>query len=101
MAVVLNKEEELANFLGDAKSLLVLFFAANWSEESKLMNDVVNELTNDEKIKKAEVKFIKIEAEDFEKISVDYSVETVPTFVFIRVKRTVYISKFKKRYQRE
>lgn len=84
MAAVLNKAEELDTFLSDSQSLMVLFFAANWSDESKLMNDVVNELINDEKVKKAQVKFIKIEAEEFEKISLDYSVETVPTFVFIK-----------------
>lgn len=49
------------------------------------MNDVVNELIKDNLFNNGSVKFVQIEAEDFEKISLDYSVEAVPTFVFIKV----------------
>ena len=49
------------------------------------MSDVVNELIKEDKFKNCAVQFVQIEAEDFEKISLDYSVEAVPTFVFIKV----------------
>lgn len=51
------------------------------------MSDVVNELIKDDKLKNS-IKIVQIEAEDYEKISIDYSVEAVPTFVFIRVKNS-------------
>jgi thiol-disulfide isomerase/thioredoxin len=61
----------------------VLFFSAKWSEECKLMNDVIVELSKDEK--NSQLRVLIIEAEDHETITVKYGVEAVPTFVFINV----------------
>jgi hypothetical protein len=70
-----------------------LFFAADWSEESQLMSDVVVELLKNEKTARS-AKFLQLEAEEFEELSIKYDIEAVPTFVFIRVnfKFFVYLS---------
>lgn len=65
-------------------SLVVLFFSAEWSDESKLMGEVVMELLKSEKVTRT-AKFLQLEAEEYEEISMNYDVEAVPTFVFIRV----------------
>lgn len=85
MSVITIKEtEEFKKLLtANQKSLVILFFSAEWSDESKLMSDVVTELMKVEKISKC-TKFVKIEAEDFEDISMNYDIEAVPTFVFLR-----------------
>lgn len=62
----------------------MLFFSAEWSEESKLMSEVVVELLKSEKVTHS-TKFLQLEAEEYEEISMNYDVEAVPTFVFIRV----------------
>jgi len=63
----------------------VLFFAADWSDESKLMQDVVEELIKNEKYQST-VRFLQIEAEKFEDISIKYNVEVVPSFIFLKVR---------------
>lgn len=62
----------------------MLFFAAEWSDESRLMQDVVNELIKNEKYQNT-VRFIHIEAEQFEELSIRYDVEVVPSFIFLKV----------------
>ena len=63
----------------------MLFFTANWSDECKMMSDVVTLVAQDEKYKPV-LRFLEIEAEDYEQQSVSYAVEAVPTFVFIKVR---------------
>ncbi|XP_065828246.1 glutaredoxin-3-like [Oscarella lobularis] len=60
--------------------LLVAHFWAAWSEPSKLMNEVVDELAKEHQ----SAKFLKIEAESVPDVTVDYNVSSVPTFVFLR-----------------
>ena len=62
----------------------MLFFAAEWSEESKLMGEVLNELDKDAKYQNNS-RILQIEAEDNEQISIKYGIEAVPTFVFLKV----------------
>lgn len=60
-----------------------MFFSAEWSDESKLMENVVNELVKDDKYRNS-ARFLQIEAENFEDLAIRYNVEAVPTFVFLR-----------------
>jgi hypothetical protein len=62
----------------------VLFFGANWSDECKLMSGVLEELVKDDKNEKM-IRFLEIEAEDNEDLSIKYAIEAVPSFVFLRV----------------
>jgi hypothetical protein len=63
---------------------MVLFFAANWSEECQLMTNVIGELSKDETFRNL-VRFLEIEAEDNEDLSIKYGIEAVPSFIFLRV----------------
>ena len=66
----LESEESFSQYLEDNKKyLIVLFFAADWSDESKLMESVVNELAKDEKFKNI-VRILQVEAEVHENISI-------------------------------
>ena len=62
----------------------MLFFGAEWSEESKLMAEVLSELAKDAKYQ-SNTRFLQIEAEDNEQISIKYGIEAVPSFVFLKV----------------
>ncbi len=62
----------------------MLFFAANWSDESKLMSGILQELVKEESVSNA-LRVIEIEAEEFEEVSVKHGVESVPTFIFMKV----------------
>ena len=65
--------------------MVVLYFSASWSEECNLMSDVIKELAKNEKTSRS-TKFLQIEAEEFEDLSVKYGIEAVPTFLFLKVK---------------
>lgn len=69
---------------------MVLFFSAQWSDESKLMSDVAEEMVKSEKVSRT-TKFIQIEAEDFEDLSMKFNVEAVPTFVLLKVFENIFI----------
>lgn len=85
--IKLQKEEEFEKFLNDNQNLLVvLFFSAQWSDESKLMGDVAEEMVKTEKVSRT-TKFIQIEAEDFEDLSMKFDIEAVPTFVLLKNKQ--------------
>lgn len=84
--IKLQKPEDLEKLLANnAGHLVVLFFSAEWSEESKLMSDVVVEMLKSSQINQS-TRFIQLDAEQFEDISLNYAVEAVPTFVFLRNK---------------
>ena len=68
----------------------MLCFAANWSDESKHMLEIVSLLSQEEK-NKSLLRFLEIEAEDYEDLSVKYGIEVVPTFIFTKV--DVYLNK--------
>ena len=82
----LQKEEDFAKFLENNQMyLVVVFFSAEWSEESKVMAEVVGEMVKSEETSRT-TRFIQLEAEEFEEISLKYNVEAVPTFVLLRVR---------------
>ncbi len=81
----LQKEGDLDKFLEKNQGyLVVVFFSAEWSEESKLMADVVGEMVKSEQLSKT-TRFVQLDAEEFEETSMKYNVEAVPTFVLLRV----------------
>ncbi len=51
------------------------------------MSDVVNELA---KNNQSSFRILEIEAENFEELSLKHGVESVPTFIFLRNRETVY-----------
>ena len=52
------------------------------------MSDIINELGKDAKVQ-AQAKFLVIEAEDHEEVTIKYEVDAVPSFVFIKNKETL------------
>jgi hypothetical protein len=81
----LQKEGDLGKFLEKNQGyLVVVFFSAEWSEESKLMADVVGEMVKSEQLSRT-TRFVQLDAEEFEDTSMKYNVEAVPTFVLLRV----------------
>jgi hypothetical protein len=81
----LQKEGDLDKFLEKNQGyLVVVFFSAEWSEESKLMADVVGEMVKSEQLSRT-TRFVQLDAEEFEETSMKYNVEAVPTFVLLRV----------------
>lgn len=66
----------------------MLFFNASWSEECKLMSDIIGELGKDAKVQ-SQARFLVIEAEDHEDVTIKYEVDAVPSFVFIKNKETL------------
>lgn len=80
----LEQFDQFEKFLTDNKNfLVVLFFGADWSDESKLMQGVVEEILKNEKLSRT-VRFIQVDAEEYEDISIGFDVEAVPTFVFLK-----------------
>ena len=49
------------------------------------MLDIIGLLSKDEKNKNC-VRFLEIEAEEYEDLSMKYEIEVVPTFIFLKVK---------------
>ena len=86
----LEKAENFEKYLDENKSsMVVLYFAAHWSDECKLMSEVIKELGKDEKNHGGLARFLEIEAEDNEELSIKYGVEAVPSFVFLKNGREV------------
>ena len=107
----LSKIEELEKYLNDNKQfvwlsyyfsflnsftylrrLVILYFSANWSDECKLIkSNIFDELSKEEKYKDY-LAVLEIEAEEFEDISMKYGIESVPSFVFVKVILFQYLS---------
>lgn len=64
--------------------MVILYFAAEWSDECKLVNNVFDELSKNQKYAST-LRILYVEAEEHEQVSLDYGIEGVPTFTFIRV----------------
>lgn len=79
-------ERSFKQLLAEAnKSLVVVHFWAPWADQCKQMNDVLEELSKNT----AEATFLKIEAEELPEISMQYEIEAVPTFIFIKNGKTI------------
>lgn len=81
VVINLTKEEDF-NGLMTGNDLVVVHFYADWAEECKNMNDVLDELAVQADLK--DVKFTKVLAEDFPEISMKHKIEAVPTFLLFR-----------------
>lgn len=85
----IQKTEDFDKFVADHQNYLVIvFFSADWSDECKLMSSVVDEILKNEELKKT-TKFLELEAEEHEEISIKFNIEAVPTFVFLRNKQVI------------
>lgn len=81
-------KERFQKILKDAFSnLVVVHFAASWSEQCKQMGDVANELSKDPTY--ADISFITVDAESLAEVSYEYDIVAVPTFVFIKSSKKV------------
>lgn len=81
--VVLNiSNRKQFDSVSNGNDLLVVHFYANWADQCKIMNDVLEELSQQKGLN--DVKFIKLLAEDFREISAKYNVNAVPTFILLR-----------------
>lgn len=80
-------EQSLETFLQDAPSELhVLMFSASWHEPSKSMLPVMLVLLQ----RQLDLHFATIDAESNANITEVYSIETVPTFIFIENKKEIH-----------
>lgn len=66
-------------------ALIILNFWAEWAEPCKHMNEVFAELAKKYKTLSNQVLFISIEAESLPDVSVEYEIDSVPTFIIIKV----------------
>lgn len=81
--VVIDSEAKFDTELKSAEpnQLLVLFFFAKWNPPCAQMSGVLDELAKEH----ADVKFVKIEAEDQSDVTLRYpDVKTAPTFILLR-----------------
>jgi Grx4 family monothiol glutaredoxin len=74
---------QLIESAGDGPVLLA--FWAEWHPPSKQMLTVVDELAKEHQ----DVKFVKIEAEQYPEVTQNYPVKSVPTFVFLKQRKAV------------
>lgn len=83
----LEKPEQFDSIVKEnSNRLLVVFFSASWSDECKLMSNVVDELSKQligEK-KSDQVGFVHVEAEENEELCIKSGIESVPSFLFIK-----------------
>lgn len=82
MVVINLAKEEDINSLMTGNELVVIHFYADWAEQCKNMNDVMDELSVQADLK--DVKFAKVVAEDFPEVSLKYKIQAVPTFILLR-----------------
>ncbi|KAL1450073.1 hypothetical protein WDU94_002527 [Cyamophila willieti] len=81
MSVVqITAESDVEKYAKDKTA--VIHFYADWSEECKHMNTLFNELSKDSKY--GQVVFAKCVAEDLPKLSLNYKVSAVPTFIILK-----------------
>ena len=86
--------EDEQKYLEDNKQyLVILYFTANWSDECKLIDNVFDEMSKDQKYLNS-LRVLSIEAEEFEDVSLNHGIESVPAFVFIKVSNSFFISLF-------
>lgn len=84
--VKVTTEQDFKNALKEqGKNLSVVHFCAEWAEQCKQMNEVLVELSKCH----PDVKYLLVDAEDIPEISVEYDIEAVPTFVFVKNNQTI------------
>lgn len=65
--------------------LVVLHFEADWAEECKQMNEVLEELAKEY----THTIFLRVEAEEVEKVTLHYEIESVPSFVLLKEQKVL------------
>lgn len=84
--VKVTTEQDFKDALKEqGKNLSVVHFCAEWAEQCKQMNEVLVELSKCH----PDVKYLLVDAEDIPEISVEYDIEAVPTFVFVKNNQTI------------
>merc|ERR1712168_1752649 len=84
--VTINSKEELDKCLEDqGKNLTVIHFSAEWADQCSQMNDVLVEISKQHQ----NVKYLVIDAENLSEISLEYEIEAVPTFLFMKNKQQI------------
>jgi thioredoxin-like negative regulator of GroEL len=73
----------------DLQRVSLLYFWAPWAEPCKQMTAVVAELSR----KYPRLLSLHIEAEEQSDISESFDIESVPSFIILRVRRTIYFSR--------
>ncbi|XP_008476841.1 glutaredoxin-3-like [Diaphorina citri] len=81
MSVVQISEELDVEKYGKDKTAVVHFYA-DWSDECKHMNTLFDEMSKQSKY--SQVVFARCIAEDLPKLSLNYKVSAVPTFVILK-----------------
>jgi len=84
--VTINSKEELDKCLEEqGKNLTVVHFSAEWADQCTQMNDVLVEISKQH----SNVKYLVIDAENLSEISLEYEIEAVPTFLFMKNKQQI------------
>jgi len=84
--VTIQSKEELDKYLDDqGKNLTVIHFSAEWADQCSQMNDVLVEISKQHQ----NVKYLVIDAENLSEVSLEYEIEAVPTFLFMKNKQQI------------
>lgn len=84
--VSISSKEALDKALEEqGKNLSVVHFWADWADQCEQMNDVLKELSKHY----PDVLYLLVDAEDLPEVSVQYDIEAVPTFIFLKNKQQI------------
>ncbi|KAJ1727659.1 glutaredoxin [Coemansia biformis] len=83
--IQLEDDGALRAALEESSQEAVLYFWADWAEQCKQVDDVIDELAN----KYTKTQFFRIEAERFEDISEAYEISAVPTVIIAKKAKIV------------
>ncbi|CAH1737868.1 unnamed protein product [Aphis gossypii] len=86
MVQLITDAADLATKLTDAKEKLVIIdFFAKWCGPCKLMAPFIEELANEY----PDVVMLKVDVDECEEAAIEYNIQSMPTFVFLKSKTEV------------
>ncbi|XP_025195687.1 thioredoxin-2-like [Melanaphis sacchari] len=86
MVQLVTDAADLATKLTDAKEKLVIIdFFAKWCGPCKLMGPFIEELANEY----PDVVMLKVDVDECEDAAIEYNIQSMPTFVFLKSKTEV------------
>ncbi|XP_015368215.1 PREDICTED: thioredoxin-2-like [Diuraphis noxia] len=86
MVQMVTDAADLATKLTDAKEKLVIIdFFAKWCGPCKLMAPFIEELANEY----PDVVMLKVDVDECEDAAIEYNIQSMPTFVFLKSKTEV------------
>ncbi|XP_025424479.1 thioredoxin-2 [Sipha flava] len=86
MVQLVSDAADLATKLTDAKDKLVIIdFFAKWCGPCKLMGPFIEELANEY----PDVVMLKVDVDECEEAAIEYNIQSMPTFVFLKAKKEV------------